>query len=59
MKPDLVRASEVIDEYAELLADSHMVDGKWPTTLDEFAFHARQSCLEFRALADRLRKAMC
>lgn len=56
---DLTRAAQIIDEYADLLADSHMVDGEWPITLDEFAFQARQSCLEFRALANRLRKALC
>ena len=55
---DITRAAEILDEYATLLFEMNTVDGEWPVALDEYTDNAKRDCEEYRALANRLRKAL-
>lgn len=53
MTPDLIRAAEIIDSYAEFLKDCHCEAGVWHP--DPYARQAQRDYEEYRALASRLR----
>lgn len=57
MKPDMIRAAEILDEEAVTIRECETVNGHWHDS-DEYsrAAHARHD--EYVALANRLRKAM-
>lgn len=57
MTSDLARAAEILEEEADLLHETHTVDGRWPDN-DDWDVEAHRRHDEYKALANRLRKAV-